>query len=88
MIRNLELEPGRFVTVEIIRAEVVNRKRLLLVRAVGAGLGGRDLWLVGIQNSSGAQSHPPAVYTRMRSADILFEAMREVETRKSVDALP
>ena len=86
MIRELELEPGRFVTVEIVRAEVVNRKRLLLVRAVGVGIGGRDLWIVGIQDSSGTKSPPPAAYTRLRSADVVFEAMREVETRKSFDS--
>ena len=86
MIRDLELEPGKFVTVEIVRAEVVNRKRLLLVRADGVGIGGHDLWIVGVQDSSGAQSPPPAAYTRLRSADIVFEAMREVETRKSFDS--
>lgn len=86
MIRELELEPGKFVTVEIVRAEVVNQKRLLLVRAVGVGIGGRDLWIVGIQSGSGVQSPPPAAYTRLQSADIVFEAMREVETRKSFDS--
>lgn len=87
MIRNLELEPGKFVTVEIVREEIVNQKRLLLVKAVGVGIGGRDLWIVGIQDSSGAKSPPPAGYTRLRSADVVFEAMREVETRKSFDSL-